>query len=290
MWRVLEGRLIQRPLATFNATDFFTDGQHRIAKTIQLGLIFRFGGFHHQGAGHRKADCRRMKAVVHQALGDVAFGHARGGLDCADIQNAFMRDTSLCAGIQHRILRAQTRGNVVGVEDGDFGGVLHAAGAEQRDVHPGNRQDGCRSPGGGGDCALVVLAGQEGCQVCLDANRPHAGAATAVRDGEGLVQIDVRHIRADVGRAREADLRIEVRTVHVDLAAVRMDHVANLADRFFEHAVRRWVGEHQAGQCCRMLGGFGAQVGQVDIAFRVTCHSDHVQSAHLRGGRVGAMR
>ncbi len=52
----------------------------------------------------------------------------------------------------------------------------------------------------------------------LDADRPHAGPAAAMRDAEGLVQVDVADIGPDVAGPREADQRIEVGAVEVDLA------------------------------------------------------------------------
>ena len=65
--------------------------------------------------------------------------------------------------------------------------------------------------------------GQERREVLRDADRAHAGAAAAVRDAERLVQVEVADVGADVAGAAEADLRVHVRAVHVDLAAVLVD-------------------------------------------------------------------
>jgi hypothetical protein len=47
------------------------------------------------------------------------------------------------------------------------------------------------------------MARQEGREVRLDADRAHAGAAAAVRDAEGLVQVEVADVGAVVaGRDR----------------------------------------------------------------------------------------
>ena len=54
----------------------------------------------------------------------------------------------------------------------------------------------------------------------LDADRPHAGPAAAMRDAEGLVQVEVADVSADVPGPREADQCIHVGAVEVDLAAV----------------------------------------------------------------------
>ena len=62
----------------------------------------------------------------------------------------------------------------------------------------------------------------------LARDRPHAGTAAAVRNAERLVQVEVRHVGAELAGRGEADQRVQVRAVDVDLAAVRVD---DLADR-----------------------------------------------------------
>ena len=74
-------------------------------------------------------------------------------------------------------------------------------------------------------------SGQERRQVRGDADRAHAGAAAAVRDAEGLVQVEVADVGADVAGPAQADLRVHVGAVHVDLAAVLVDDLADLLDR-----------------------------------------------------------
>ena len=66
------------------------------------------------------------------------------------------------------------------------------------------------------------MSGQERREVRLDADRPHARAAAAVRNAEGLVKIHVAHVGADVARTRETYERVEIGAVEIDLATVRM--------------------------------------------------------------------
>ena len=68
-------------------------------------------------------------------------------------------------------------------------------------------------------------------------DRPHARAAAAVRNRERLVQVQVADVGADRRRARQPDLRVHVRAVHVDLPAVLVDDRADLLDVLLEHAV-----------------------------------------------------
>ena len=74
------------------------------------------------------------------------------------------------------------------------------------------------------------MPGQERREVLRHADRPHAGPAAAVRDGEGLVQVEVADVGADVAGRGQADLGVHVGAVHVHLAAVPVDDGADVLD------------------------------------------------------------
>ena len=82
-------------------------------------------------------------------------------------------------------------------------------------------------------------------QVRGDANGSHAGSAAAMRDAEGLVEVEVADVRAHVAGPAEADLGVHVCAVHVDLAAMRMDDLADFLDGFFKDAVGGGISDHQ---------------------------------------------
>ena len=63
---------------------------------------------------------------------------------------------------------------------------------------------------------------QERPQVLGDADRAYARAAAAVGHGEGLVEVEVADVGADVARIGEADLRVHVGAVHIDLSVLRI--------------------------------------------------------------------
>ena len=74
-----------------------------------------------------------------------------------------------------------------------------------------------------GEAAAVAprgCRGQERRQMRGDADRAHPRAAAAVRDAERLVQVDVADVGAHVAGPAEADLRVQVGAVHVDLPAL----------------------------------------------------------------------
>jgi hypothetical protein len=66
----------------------------------------------------------------------------------------------------------------------------------------------------------VAVARQVGHQVFDHAHRAHARAAAAVRNAEGLVQVQVAHVAAELARRGHADQRVHVGAVDVHAAAV----------------------------------------------------------------------
>ena len=71
-----------------------------------------------------------------------------------------------------------------------------------------------------------------------DADGADARTAAAVRDAKSFVKIEVANVGADVAGTAKTDLRVHVRAVHVNLAAVRVHDVAYFPDRGFKNAVR----------------------------------------------------
>ena len=51
-------------------------------------------------------------------------------------------------------------------------------------------------------------------------------AAAAVRNAEGLVQVEVRHVGTESTRRGKPDERVQVSAVDIDLAAIRMNDLA----------------------------------------------------------------
>ena len=123
-----------------------------------------------------------------------------------------------------------------------------------------------------------------------DADGTDAGAAAAVRNAKGLVQIQVANIGADVAGAAKTDLGVHVRAIHVNLAAVGMNDVANFADGGFENAVGGRVGDHQRGEIVFVRVGFCAQIGEIDVAIFQAGDRHDFESGHHGARRVGAVR
>src|SRR6186713_3293627 len=78
-------------------------------------------------------------------------------------------------------------------------------------------------------------------------------AAAAVRNAEGLVQVEVRHVGTESTRRGKPDERVQVSAVDIDLAAIRMNDLADANDARLEHAVRRWIRDHDCREITAML-------------------------------------
>ena len=124
----------------------------------------------------------------------------------------------------------------------------------------------------------------------LHRHRTDARAAAAVRDAERLVQVEVRHVRAEVAGRREADQRVEVGAVDVHLPAVRVHDLADAPDAGLEHAVRRRIRDHDRREIARVRVGLGLEVGHVDVAVGIARDDHHLHAGHLRRRGIGAVR
>ncbi|KGS64740.1 hypothetical protein X979_6101 [Burkholderia pseudomallei MSHR7527] len=104
------------------------------------------------------------------------------------------------------------------------------------------------------------------------------------------MQVQVRHVAAELAGRGEADHRVHVRAVDVHLAAVRVDDLADLAHVLLEHAVRRRIRDHDRREIVRMRVGLRLQVGDVDVALRVARDHHDLHAGHVRRRRVRAVR
>ena len=277
----------QAPASTLR--DLGADRDHRVAEAVELVERLALGRLDHQRAGDREAQRRRVEAVVDQALGDV-FGadaaRAAGRvLQRPQVEDALVRDAAALdagdvAAVVQLVVVGQARGDVVGADR------IAVSVAARRPVAPimrmyiqligstrgvaeRRRRDRADRAVVGADAAARV-AGQERHQVGDDADRADARAAAAVRDAEGLVQVEVADVAAELARRGDADQRVHVGAVDVDAAAVRGGRSRTArSTRALEHAVGRRVGDHHAGQAVGVLLALRLEVGEVDVAVGV---------------------
>ena len=173
--------------------------------------------------------------------------------------------------------------------------MLQAVRAHHAAVHPADRQHSSiaqrrSAHRTGARHTTRGVAGQEGHQVGHHTHGADTGAATAVGDAEGLVQVQVAHVAAKLAGGGGAHQRVHVGAVHIHTAAVLVHQGAQLFDTGFKHAVRAGVGDHHRGQVGAVLFALGLQVGHVHVAVVVALGHHHGHAHHLRAGRVGAVR
>ena len=121
------------------------------------------------------------------------------------------------------------------------------------------------------------------------ADRADAWSATAVRDAEGFMQVQVRHVAAKRAGSGHADQCVHVGAVDVNLAAVRVDDLAQFLDAFFKHAVGRRVGDHHASQVGAVFSAFRFRP-PVHVAIGVAAGDNDLHADHVGRCRVGAVR
>ena len=68
-----------------------------------------------------------------------------------------------------------------------------------------------------------------------------------------------------------------------------MSYVAEIADRFLEHAMRRRIGDHCSREVFSVGFGFLAKIFDIDVAALVRRDDDDLQAAHGCRRRVGAV-
>ena len=133
------------------------------------------------------------------------------------------------------------------------------------------------------------MAGQERRQVGRHSNGAYAGAAAAMGDAEGLVQVEVADISAKATGLANTHLGIEVGAIEINLAAVAMDQRADVADALLKHPMGGGVGDHQGRQLISVLLGLGGQISLIDVAGLIALHCHHLHARHHGAGGIGAM-
>ena len=119
--------------------------------------------------------------------------------------------------------------------------------------------------------------------------RPDPGSPTTVRDRKRLVQVEVRNVRTERTRLRQAHQRVQVGAVDVHLPTGLVHSRTDLPHRFFEYAVGRWIRDHQRGQILPMLVDLRLQIGQVYISGLVARHDNNMHTRHHGARCIGAV-
>mmetsp|Transcript_15495 Transcript_15495/g.27429 ORF Transcript_15495/g.27429 Transcript_15495/m.27429 type:complete len:263 (-) Transcript_15495:973-1761(-) len=212
--RIHQRVVVCGPLPTFHLADLLANGDEGVDEAVQLRLALALRGLDHERARDGPRHGRRVEAIIDHALRNVLHLNAVL-LKFARVQDKLVRIGAVLPLEQASVMVLQAGGHVVGVENGQRGGLLQTLGAHHGDVGVRDGQDGGRAVGrgchdserlqltlglrvavGGGD----GVGREEGSQVRLHTDGAHAGATATVGDAESLVKVQMAHIRADVAR------------------------------------------------------------------------------------------
>ena len=183
-----------------------------------------------------------MESIVNQALGNIIDTDAHLLFDRSNIENTFMGDTTVSAGIEHFIMFLQTIGHIVGIEYRYLRGLFEPSSTHHTDIHPCNRQNTGTSIGRRRDlCALSLTSGsfprQEGSQMFTHTYRPHTRATTTMGDTKCFVQVEMRDITAKLARLTDTNHRIEIGSIDIHLTTMGMHNIADLGNMFFKYTM-----------------------------------------------------
>src|SRR5262245_22550686 len=110
----------------------------------------------------------------------------------------------------------------------------------------------------------------------LYADRSHARSTAAMRNAEGLVQIEMANVRPVVARPRQPDLRIQIGAIEVHLTAMVMHDIADRSGRTFEDAMRRGIGNHDCSEPVSKALSLGTDILKINVAADVAGDRDDI--------------
>ena len=90
-----------------------------------------------------------MESIINKTLGNIINANTYIIFNRSHIENTFVGNSAIGAGIEHLIMVLQSIGHIVGIQNGHFGCLLKTRATHHADIHPSNRQNtgaakGCR--------------------------------------------------------------------------------------------------------------------------------------------------
>ena len=253
----------------------------------------------------REVHRHRMEALVDQPLGDVdrreAVGepvireqglvHARPRIPERRLE-CLVEAAQDVVGVEHGILRHLPQPIGAVAENVGQRAREHAHLAMERD-HPAERAGVMLARGFLFDEVEAVVGllderqRREGAERLREHHWPRTRPAAAMRSREGLVQVDVHRIDAEIARTHAPDDRVEIGAVAIDEPARRMHRVRDHAHVALEQAASVGVGDHHA----RHVGAESRdQLLGIDAAVGGRGYVLDAIARERRGRRIGAVR
>ena len=273
------------------------DRDHSLDKTIHLGLRLTLRRLDHKRIVYGEREGRSVETVVHQTARHIARIDAIELLEFVQVEDHLVTYAAILSRIVCAELLRQSCRHIVCIDDCHFGSLAQTALAEHLDVAVGDRQQHCATPGRRRNCGDTLLAtglnqrvrGEELRQVCSHADRTNTGTTTTVRHCEGLVEVQVADVSADITRIGQTYLSVHICTVHIYLTTSVVHCVNDLADTAFEHTVSRGIGHHQTTQLAAILLGLSLQILDIDITVCIARYGHDLHTCHCSRCGVGTV-
>src|SRR5690625_2787684 len=100
------------------------------------------------------------------------------------------------------------------------------------------------------------MAREERFQLLICYDRSHSRPATAMRNTERFMQVQVTYVRTNQSRRGPANLCIQIGSIQVDKAAMLMNQFTDLFDIFFIDSVGGGISDHQGREAVTVLFTF----------------------------------
>ena len=278
----------------FNANERIREGVERF---LALGL----GRLNHQRLGNdeREIDGRSVIAVIQETLADVHGADLTLASERLGTRHELMHAVIIAVGYFERAFRSAQQ--VVGIQHGDLAHLAQAIGPERANVEVATQQNAdvaeerTNATDRLGPVVIEVIcvaffttsgAGRYGIEHIADGDGTGSRTAGAVGSGEGLVDVVVHHVCAEVARPRDAEDGVHVGAVKVDEAALLVHELGDRRDLRIEQAQRIRIGDHEDGGAVVELR---VEVVEVDETLRVALDADGVEPGDGCAGGIGAV-
>ena len=133
---------------------------------------------------------------------------------------------------------------------------------------------------------IGAYAGQTVFQSFAHSHRSCSRSASTVRGREGLVQVDVHHVKAHIAGATGAQHRVEVGTIVVHQCAALVHHLCYFGDAALKESQCVGVGHHHGSHL--FIEQF-LEMSHIHSAICQALHLNDIQSAYRGRGGIGAM-
>ncbi|KAI6753363.1 hypothetical protein HG531_005532 [Fusarium graminearum] len=274
-------------LARLDVGDLLADLDEGVAEAVKLSSRFRL-----------------VETVIGQSLGNVGNLNTGCVLEGSDVQDELVSASALGVGVDDLVVGEEAGHDVVGVEESGTSLLGKTITTHHEDISVADGKNGSATPRSGtdgsnsgaitlGTNALRVdlrVTRQVRSEVLLDGNRTDTRATTTVGNTEGLVEVKMADISADITRRAKTDLGVHVGTVHVDETTVLVNKIADLLNLGLKDTKGGGVGNHDSSELISVLDTLGLEILNVQVtSLAVTLDGDDLHASHSGRGRVGTV-